>query len=209
MWDHAWDPRGVGDHGHVTLLRTVNLTLFLAIFLVPFNWWAWYSGEGPIPVKVIVGIFDAAAIYAAGHAVLLCLRRLRFGAARLEFGHFPFHFGEPLDVRFVPPRRLTGVGTLACRLRCIEERYETRGSGENSSSCVVCYERWAVSREVPLAAGAPHQPLSFTLPEGPDAKELSTRLADRPAFYWELEVTAERPGLDLVAPFLVPVYARD
>ena len=35
-----------------------------------------------------------------------------------------------------------------------------------------------------------------------------TRLSDRPPRYWELEVAANTPGLDLQARFLLPVYAE-
>jgi hypothetical protein len=47
-------------------------------------------------------------------------------------------------------------------------------------------------------------PLSFDLPSGGK----STNLESLPCYYWEIEVTADTPGVDYNAVFILPVYEK-
>ena len=82
-----------------------------------------------------------------------------------------------------------------------------RGSGKNRSQRVVCYERYKEERTPagPRWPASGRMQLEWDLP--PDA-ELTSRLSERPAWYWELVAEAETPGIDYQARFLLPVYAQ-
>jgi hypothetical protein len=204
--DHTWSPRGETWSGLRPIVRGLGGTLFLALFLVPFNWWAYLSGHGPVMVMIIVGIFDAALVLSALYVGLLLLRCLRYGRCELLYESFPFSVGGEVALRFrrsgaAAFRRLTFV------LRCVEERVETTGSGKNRSTRVVGYARHEQERVLEEVDGAAvpgkDVPLRFEVPAGAPG----TKLAESPPVYWELTVHGETGGPDLVATFLVPVYS--
>jgi hypothetical protein len=138
--------------------------------------------------------------------VMTLVQQAKYGRARLAFPSFPFFLGDTLTARLGTSRAIGEFKKLTFTLRCIEERTETRRSGTRTSIQTVCDQLWA--EEVALGAGAVREgneiTVRFELPEG----DYGTRLSDSPARYWELAVTADTPGLDFSARFLVPVYAR-
>ena len=145
--------------------------------------------------------------YVAYRSVRPLAQLVRYGSGGLRYGRFPFFLGETLDVSFERTGRMGELRELTATLRCVEERYEMRGRGEDRSPVVVGYEAHRETKHVRVPAGAQKAlgvGLSFALPG--DAPP--TLLGERPPVYWELEVRAEAPGVDYGAAFLVPVYAR-
>ena len=100
-----------------------------------------------------------------------------------------------------------GAKDIKTTLQCIEEKYETRGSGNNKKPVVVSYRVYSETKDVPNYSAenyAPLQmPLKFDLPEG---EQYRTELSGRPPRYRELELKADTPGIDFIKTFLVPVY---
>jgi len=47
--------------------------------------------------------------------------------------------------------------------------------------------------------------MEWVLPDNPD---YVSRLSERPARFWELEVKGKTPGVDYQERFLLPVYGR-
>ncbi|MHC4859691.1 MAG: hypothetical protein ACYTDY_06335, partial [Planctomycetota bacterium] len=125
--DHAWSPRGEVATGARPFFLALSRTLFFGVFLVPFNWWAWISGEGGVMVKVIVGLFDAGLVLSVLHAGLLFLRLLRYGKSELVYDEFPFFAGGEVSLRFRRPGT-AAFHRLPLSLRCVEEVVETTGS---------------------------------------------------------------------------------
>lgn len=119
---------------------------------------------------------------------------------------FPFFLGERLSVRFRTQRPIGRFEKMAFTLRCVEEVTETRQDRGKTSSEVKCYQVWTdtIALEKPGALHGGEIPLSFELPQG----SYATWLGEGSPRYWELAVTAETPGLDFGATFLLPVYAR-
>ena len=205
--DHAWDAEGVWDDTGQRILKTFYAGFAMAIFMVPFNWIFVLRERHPFGMA-IVGPFDVIIAGILGYGVYLIARRLKYGTTYLRFERFPFVLGDAIDVRFGTSKGIGAFDRLSFTLRCIQERYETRGSGENRSQQVVCYQRYTdslVMDEAGLFQGGDAEcPLAFPLP---DDAELTTALAERPPRYWELEIRADTPGVDFRATYLVPVYA--
>jgi hypothetical protein len=128
------------------------------------------------------------------------------------FDRFPFLLGDEVRVGLHAPRALRGASELMVRMRCVQERYEERRytGSQRVREEVVCYELYADSyavKESDLASASDLSGvhLEFLLPEG----DLSSRLRERPARYWELRVRASGPDRKnrYDGSFLLPVYS--
>lgn len=211
-WDHPWDERGAGDDSTRRLALWAGRGIGFGLFSVPFNWLVFFSGDLPwwglVGFGLGTGLLDLLVLYAVYRFVRALVQLLRYGSGKLRYGRFPFFLGETLDVSFEPTGRMVGMGELAATLRCVEERYEARGRGEDRSSAVVGYEVYSDTKSARFPAGGAGRALgagfSFPLPKPSLAPP--TSLGERPPVYWELEVSA--PGADYRTAFLVPVYGR-
>ncbi|MHC5023686.1 MAG: hypothetical protein ACYTGG_07220 [Planctomycetota bacterium] len=204
--DYPWNTTGARDDGVRGIVACVLGLGYLAVFLVPFHWWAIAAGGGWF-VGGLVGLFDLVLLLFAGQLIHRVLQRAKYGRSYLHYGAFPFVPGDVLEAVFDCPRGLGHVEQLTCTLRCVEEAYEERGTGDDRRAEVVCYEAYRDTFEVDEPAehrGDRGMAVSFLLPQ--DA--LTTDLASRPPRYWEIEVLAESRGPDFKATFLVPVYEK-
>lgn len=199
--DLPWDAAGTRDRAGERVVHALLASVFLAVFLVPFHYWAFLSGKGPFPVKLVVGVFDLVLVLAFGNALYRLGQLLKYGHSRLAFRRFPFFVGERLEVAFSPNR----FAQVRFTLRLLEERYETRGSGRNRTTSLACYELWRAARTAEPGALEAEVAVAFDLP---DDDALANKLDASPIRYWELAVDAEEPGLDFSTAFVLPVYAR-
>ena len=198
--DYDWDPEGASDRALGRWVYPLFGLAFLALFLVPFHWWAFFSRQGPWPVKIITGIFDLILVLAACTVLYRLAQYLKFGTSRLRFARFPFHPGERLQVVFAPNR----FEVLDLTLRYVEERFESRGSGRNRSVQLVCYEHERIEQRLEAAPGCAEVEITFDLPDDP---ALVDSLGGPPLRYWELVIEASLPGVDFRTSFPLPVYA--
>jgi hypothetical protein len=121
------------------------------VFLLPFNWWAFYSGKGPLVVKIFVVIMDGALVVALGALAYQALRALKYGASRLRFERFPFFMGEELTVHWSTGRSLGGFRQVTFTLRCIEQetvvtQYRSSGKSRSDSTIYSWHPRPAARR---------------------------------------------------------------
>lgn len=201
-WDHRWRIEGMRATSGRSIASAIMFAAFWWLLLVPFNY-LMASGKVPLPVTLVLILFDAIGVFIVGNVIYQVLRRLKYGPGELRFARFPFTLGDTLDVTL--PRRgaLAALTELTATLRCVQERYEIRRSGDDRQHVVACYEVHAQTQTMHASPGADFR-MEFALP----AEGLATRLSDRPARYWELELRADTPGIDYAATFLVPVYER-
>lgn len=204
-WDYPWNPAGIQENKQKKVFRQFLAAGFLLIFLVPLNWWAWGLPEAPGMVRVIVSLFDFAALLVLGYAFYLLFQYRKYGNGRLRFQSFPFFLGE--KARMVLEGLPEGLDHLHLTLRFIEEAYETRYRGRDRSTQVVFYLRYLEERTLNGASLPRGGELALEWDLPPD-KEFVSRLGERPAWYWELTARAETPGIDYEARFFLPVYAR-
>ncbi|MEE8269020.1 MAG: hypothetical protein V3R23_03295 [Nitrospinaceae bacterium] len=206
LWDYEWQALGISDNKLKKVMHGLIMLIVVGAFLAPFHWWAFVSDEGSFMVKAMVVFFDLVFGLGGGYYFLNNLALfLKYGNSRLRFSSFPFLLGDTLSVVLVGLP--SEINQLQLDLRFIEEQYETRGSGRNKESRVVCYqlyheERILKGREV---ASSGKLSLEWGLPNEP---EMTSTLSQRPARFWELEVKADTPGVDYHSRFLLPVYAH-
>jgi hypothetical protein len=199
--DHPWARDGARTHEFSALLKSVFFLVFFAAFLSPFNWFAYLSGEGPIPVMLIVALFDLILLFIVWGILQKLAQWIRFGESRLHFDTFPFFLGRDLSARLEDSRRLDNFRSIDVVLRYIEEIQNNSGNNR-TTTCNQLYEDRLTLRpgEASLEGGLP---IRFALPEG----DCSTEISGSSPRYWEIEVTADVPGVDYQARFLVPVYS--
>ena len=205
MWDYDWRAEGTSDHALKNVSRGVLGLAVFGIFLAPFNWLAFFSKYSSWIWQAFVGLFDVLIMVAVGGWFFEKLRQyMRFGNSHVAFNNFPFFLGETMSLTL--KRVPNTINSLQVSLRCIEEAYETQGTGEDRKSVVVCYQLYKDSKTI---EGGRFQPghdyhLSWDLP---DNKALTSTPSERPATFWELEVTSTSPGIKYHSRFLLPVYA--
>ena len=209
-WDHAWNPQFAESGGPGTALQGLAVGAFLVLFLSMFNFIAFFSGKSDVPffVKGIVGFFDLIALLVIGSAFYALFQYFKYGKSRLHFARFPFRPGNTLEGGLEGSRRLFQANAIVLTLRYIEEVIVTTGSGKNRNTSVSLYTLHEVRQEIDPRQLNPDSdlgiPISIRLPEG-----MPTLLHDKPRRYWELDVSADTPGIDYSARFIIPVYGDE
>jgi hypothetical protein len=198
MVDYPWDRKGGQDEAPGEAGRTLWFVTYMVVFLVPFHWVAFFSRERPFVFQLVTLIFDAVIAALLGRVVYLVARRIRYGPSRIALASFPIAPGTTAELLLDGLSPLTRALPIRATLRCVEERFEVRGTGKNRSRVSVPYELYR--DETTVAPGA--SSVRFELPENVPG----SRLAAVPPRYWELDLAAEAPGVDFGARFLVPVY---
>lgn len=205
-WDHPWDSRWSEAGGIGPAIQGFLMSAFLSAFLSMFNWWAFFSDEGPLPVKIFVALFDLMPLIVLLGAFYSLFQYLKYGKSRLYFARFPFRPGNSIEAGLVAGRRIAKAPSLLLTLRYIEQVAETTGTGKNRSTTQVLYCLHEIKQELSAnqydASSDTGIPINIRLPAG----DYANRLLGTPRRYWELEVKAETPGIDYAARFLLPVY---
>jgi hypothetical protein len=204
MTDYAWDPAGYSAPRWARAVRGVVAAIGVSLFLSIFNYWAFW-GEGGRFVQIITLLFDLIGLAVWWGAVVQVVRAAKFGGSRVVGAEFPCHQRKPMRLRWQPASGIVQVNQGTFTLRCVEEWFESRGSGDTRSTTLVQEELWSATRQVEgvqhLARGGEIE-LNFEVPGDLPSTRLS---AARPVF-WELEVKLDLPGLDFEEIYLVPVY---
>jgi hypothetical protein len=202
FWDYPWRPEGIGNDTTREIVKALGFAAFITIFLTPFHWIAFFAPKR-VPVFAFGALlFDLIVVGLLVRATRLALMRRRYGSSWLRFARFPFHPGESVEVSLDGYGGLSAMTHLTGTLRCVQERYETRGTGKNRTTKVICYALWSATTVAERDRKGGFA-FSFDVP----AALPSSALSERPARYWELAVTSDDvPGVDYSASFLVPVY---
>jgi hypothetical protein len=202
--DYNWDTRGFAPPRWKRAMKAAAAAAFVTLFLSIFNWWAFFTNS-PLMVKILVGVFDLILLAVWWEAVRRIGQAMKFGGSQVVFEKFPYRRGAPIVLRWEVADGVAQINKGTFTLRCVEEWYETRGSGKNRSTSLVHEERWRATWHVDGASSlrrGESVALRFELPADAPATQLG---AKRPVF-WELEVKLDLAGLDFEETYLVPVY---
>jgi hypothetical protein len=204
--DYPWHREGIKFSAFNTMVSRLLQAIGWYVFLLPFFWVGWnVHGMGRV--------FLFGALFFAVVGLYFWIRwfrmvglLLRYGNSFLFFDSFPYFMGGQVQARLKAPKHFDTLQELKVTLRCVQEKYVTRGSGEDRNSSVVCYliyeDSASFTREQIAGASSSYLPISFRLPEN----QPETHLADTPPTYWEIEAKGKGSSADYVAYFLLPVY---
>lgn len=204
--DHVWSQEGTADSSVVTGWKTLSTALFFSLFMVPFNYWAFFSEHGNFFVTAITSLFDLIifAVFCGGFYQIW--RGIKYGACCLRWEQFPYFLGDTFKARFSSGRPIGQFNSMTITLRCIVNVEEVRGSGDDQSRQVICYQHYCDTIEFNQAGMTEcwgEVPVTFVLPQG----DYGTSFDGKQPRYWELEINADTPGIDFHATFLVPVFS--
>jgi hypothetical protein len=203
--DYNWNRSGCQASRWKNLFKTGFTAAGVSVFLSIFNWWA-FGAQEPLMVKIIVGLFDLVLLILWWQFLLTLVRALKFSGSRIAFARFPYSVNEPVLIRWQTPGGINGPRKGSFTLRCVEEWWETTGSGKNRSNRLVQEEIWSGAWQLePADELLPGKTRDFSFQPPADAPP--TGLSSRKPVFWEFEVKLEMPGPDFVANYLVPVYA--
>lgn len=204
MKDYPWNSREYVPsrwapvrNSLVGLIFFAAFTAILAYLVInkPVPWWLGL-------IAALLGLITLGMGYDAG---VKLSRAIKFGSSRIIFDSFPYRLNHPVIIKWEPPKGLTEANAGSFTLRCVEEHYETTGSGEDSSRLLVHTElwrgSWLLNNRQAFYAGEKVN-IRYTPPDGLSGTQLS---AERPIF-WEFEVKLQMPGPNFYETYLVPIY---
>ncbi len=203
--DYDWNKRGYQPSRWSKVIKAFVSAIALTVFLSIFNWWAFFSKDGPFMVKGIVGLFDLLLVFVWGNFFLALARALRFSGSRIDFARFPYSIREPILIRWPAPNGIRKPVKGSFTLRCLQEWWETTKTGKNNSTYLVKEEIWSGNWQLdPADELLPGKTREFSFL--PAAEVLPTNFHAPKPIYWEFEVKLELTGPDFVETYLVPVY---
>lgn len=208
MVDYPWDTSGYVPSRWKPVISGWSAAVFMTVFLSIFNWWAFWSDDGVLFVKIIVSIFDLILLFVWYSAFKSLVHALKFGSTKLEFGQFPYHTGDWFQAKVLLPAGLERVEGAKLAFRCVREFYEVRGHGENRSRRLVHEQIWAEEQEISgaeIGQWPRNLNATFVIPAAAPGSHIA---AEKPVF-WELEMELAVPGIDLKQRYLVPVYSKE
>jgi hypothetical protein len=205
LWDFPFDTRHASYGTLKPAIQGFFGFAFFCVFLAGFHFWAFFTPDGPFPVKIFVVVMDLVALLILWGAFHSLFAYLKYGTSRVHFARFPFRPGASFKAGLEANSKLRQAPKIDLTLRYIEEIIIHRSSGKNSNTQINLYCLHEVAQELTPAHFANADgaiPISMRLPSG----EYSNRLMEKPRRYWELEIKAETPGIDYKAFFVLPVY---
>ena len=199
LLDYAWEREGTRSAGFAGVVGGFAAFGSLCVFLAPFHYWAWMSDEGSWFVRIITGIFELLALAIGVGALRRLIQWFKFGRTYLLFAQFPFQPGERLEVDFGPNK----FDRLDVVLRFQKKTTTQTGSGDNSRTHVDTRTLHEQKQVIECHALDPKVRIAFDLP---DNLSWVNRISENPSWYWEMEVSADVPGVDFGETYKLPVY---
>ena len=203
--DYPWDTRGYSPPRWKPVVKALGWAAFLTLFVSLLNWMIFTDRSSGTVAKVVIALFDLAALWLWCVSGWKFSKAVKFGKSRLEFARFPYHREEPIFLRWLAPSGVTQIGKGTFTLRSVVEWFEQQGSGKNATSILVHEEQWSgtwfLDHAMRIRVGDGVE-LRCEWPHDSKSTEFS---ADMPVF-WELEVKLDLPGLDFAETYLVPIY---
>lgn len=203
--DYDWDKRGYQPPRWSKVVKAFVGPTVMTLFLSMFNWWAFFSQNGPFMVKCVVGLFDLILLAVWGQFVLTVARAFRFSVSRIDFARFPYSVREPVVIHWLAASGISKPIKGSFTLRCLQEWWETSTTGHNRRTYLVKEEIWSGTWQLDptdelLASKA--REFRFV----PSVEALPTNFHAPKPICWEFEVKLELAGPDFVETYLVPVY---
>jgi len=203
--DYPWQHEGIGFSEVDEVLGRLLAALAWTLIFTFFAWVGMLRPDG-WPIWSGLCLFGLCCLMLWGRGAAGVFQMMNYGDGSLFFGEFPFRLGGDLQARLRVPYRLSEIDELTITLRCVQEKFVSKGDGPRRTVTVVCYETY--KKVIQMNAGqlldlnGADIPVEFRLP----MRETSTNLSATPPIYWEIEVNGKARGIGYDAIFLVPIY---
>lgn len=218
--EFPWDLRGAAYARWPGGIAASLLALVTLSVLSLTSWFAWHvpARHGGWTAVVVALVLDLLGLLVLLAALPRVGDALKWGTSRLVYRRFPYELGGSLDVRLPDVDALLGLSELAVTLRCVKEEVAASAVSLDLKVSALHEETKKLGvTDVPIGEGEPagvFKPvrrvdektsldLTFELPD----RDLPSQFSKGLARYWELELSADTPGLPYRATFLLPVYA--
>jgi hypothetical protein len=206
MADYPWDREGHSPPRWAPVRKSLVMLFFMVIFASIPNVLAYESDPTPIVLRISAIVMNLIVIGVLVYALNRLRHAIKFGRTRLRYPRFPLRPGETADLEIELPASLRQIESAHFDLRCIREKYEMQGSGKNRRKQLIQEALYESSQQIEgqaLGGSAASLRVRFEIPED----QPCTAMRGKPPHYWELEMIAKVPGLDLNQRYLLPVYA--
>ena len=204
LWREDWTARRAGES---TPQIAVALWIFAVIWnsiTIPMALAVWR--QFPMsPVVAIAVLFAGIGLVLLGSALVSTLRRRKFGRSFCTFDRLPIEPGQSFSGTIEHRGTQVPDAGYLLVLSCVNRVTTHNGRSRSTSTEVL----WQTEQRLSGALAAPSPagmslPFTFEIP----ADALSSDLSNRDdAIVWQLEATAELPGIDYKATFDLPVFA--
>jgi hypothetical protein len=205
--DYPWDEKGCDAERWSAVLKQFAAAAAITLFLSMFNWWAFFT-KSELVVKLMVSALDLAFSLFWVMFIFALGRAIKFGSSRVEFTQFPFYLGEPIVLRWTTPTGINRADSGTFQLRCVQQWYESSGSGNNRTMQVVQEVNWSGTYTVSKPEDFPPGK-RIDLRFEPPITALSSNFNSVPkTVFWELAIALKERGFDFKQTYLIPVYLR-
>lgn len=191
--------------------------LFMAILWNLFTWplavfviRSEFSNPTPDRAVLMVLIFPAVGLILAAVAIRGAIQRRKFGTTVIELDTIPVPLGGRLQGRVltgIAPRDTPPEGfrvMLSCYRRRVKRTRSSNGGSSREVDLDLLWRDETRMRGIPVDANTRLAvPISFELPEN---QPESTAERSENRMLWQIDVSADLPGVDYEASIEIPVF---
>jgi hypothetical protein len=204
LWREDWAARRVAESGPSTAPVLWIFALMWNAIAIPI---AVVVGRQrpPNPFPAILFLFPAIGLVLIGAAVYQTLQRRKFGRSICAIDRLPVEPGQTLSGTIEHRGTQVPDAGYWLVLSCINRIVTGSGRNRSTSNEVL----WDAEQRISGGVAAPSPmgmrvPFSFDIPADAPSADLRKPFA---MVLWQLEATAELPGIDYTATFELPVFA--
>jgi hypothetical protein len=190
------------------LVATWGNAIYVTVFMALFGIVALSPGT-PTFIRVVVALFSILVPYVLIEATYKTLQHWKWGRARLTFRRLPIRPGERIEGVVFCGRRVEPEGGFRLTLVCARDTVTTRRSGGKTEVSIARSDLFTHEELVStdllrvIADRGTAIPINLQVP----ADQPPSETGEIETTYWQLEVTAATPGIDLAMAFDLPVYS--
>jgi hypothetical protein len=205
-WRRDWASGRIEDTTRDTLLGAWVFATFWNLVSLPGAYIgvraALYEGK---PAGFVALLFPLVGIWLLARAVQGTLRKQKYGVSLLELTTIPGVIGQTLAGTIRAALALPPSESFAVNLSCIRRVTTRSGRSSSTSERILWQEEQRVGGEQSrdYSGMKTRIPIRFQLP--PDVQASATSNSNDRVI-WQLQVSAEVPGVDYDSTFEVPVF---
>jgi hypothetical protein len=217
--DAPWEARPAWQSSELPELGPTTQQIIAAVvwnlFTFPFAGIVLYTVVWPVEdpgwkmglFSAFILLFPAIGVKLAWDVLRPALHEWKFGPSTLVMDTMPARPGQPLRARLKAPLSRDALPEAGLHVELARYERYTRSGGEEGSR-IQKRQEWQTDATVPPSAVSPEAdgisvPISFDLPDSaPPSPPRKTKRRRS----WELEATADLPGLDYEVAFEIPVF---